>query len=116
MNNLLENIKILISLIKQIYDELLVKAAKDNSLKEVLKKVSKLKGVTTSILENLQTLQETNPNIFVCYENDIYLYVENKKYIIAYSKNEETAILATERKLKKALEQFYKYAYQGKIK
>lgn len=116
MNKLLENIKILVALIKQVHDELLIKAAKDSSLKETLKKVSKLKEVTTSVLQNLQTLQETNPNIFVCYENDIYLYVENKKYIVAYSKDENTKVLSTERKLKKALEQFYKYAYQSKIK
>lgn len=116
MIDLSKNIEALIQLTKSIQNDLIIKSVKDKSLKDTLKKSDDLKKVINDMLENLKGLEETNPNIFICYDNDIYLSVIGNKYITSHKTDNGVKILKQDDDLQKALKHFYHYAYKEKIK
>ncbi len=121
MNDLLENIKILVASFKKIRSAIIIESIKNKKIREVLKETNEIKKTIENILVNLKDLESLNPNIFICYENNIYLSVEGGKYVVSKNKIEngesyDVEILKTTKKLQKALEYFYNYAYKKNIK
>lgn len=116
LRDLSKNIELLIQLTKSIQNDLVIKSIKDKSLKDTLKKSDKLKKTINNILEDLKNIEETNPNIFVCYDKNIYLSVIGNKYIISRKEDDGVKILKQDNDLKSALKHFYHYAYKEKIK
>lgn len=116
MNELINNIKTLIAKTKETYNILVIESIKNPKIKPCLRNIKQMEDAVQGILTNLQHIEETNPNIFVCYENNIYLSVIEKKYVVSRKNQEEVEIIHTTDKLQTALEQFYINAYDVKPK
>lgn len=117
MDNLIFNIKKLISELTNIHDVLVVESIKNQQLKPCLKKINQAKETIKNILIDLKNLDETNPNMFICYDNGIYLSVIKKRYVISKQiEDNKTKVLDTDKKLKGAIEKFYFYSYGIKKK
>lgn len=113
---LLDNIKSLVQKSQLVYNKLLLESVKTPRIKELIKESNELKNSVTNILVSIQKLESVNPNLFICYDNDVYLSVSNKKYIISKVVDSDIAILKTEKTLEKALASFTRYAYGEKKK
>lgn len=117
-NEIINDTNKVTNLCNQIEKDLLIESVKNKKLLIVKDRVLNLKELIINILKNVVNSDIINMEIVILFENNIYLGVMNKKYII-YRKEQEDddiVILDTNKQLQKALEIFYHYAYKTKKK
>ena len=106
------------TLCNKIEKELLVESVQNKKLIITKDKVLNLKELIVKILKNIVNSDIVNMELVILFENEIYLGIMNKKYVVYHKKkdNDEINILETTKELKRALELFYHYAYKTKKK
>jgi len=118
LNNAIDGIKTITSLCNDIEKKLLIESVKNKNLIKTKNDIGTLKDLLVDVFENIIKSDIIDMEVAILYDNEIYLGVIDKNYII-YNKqknNDEIDILGKRNNLEDAIALFYKYAYKKKLK
>lgn len=116
INTLISNLDSLVMQIKTLHDDMFLHSVKDATYRKYTMQVRKIMDSLNNVLETLPNLKELDIDMYLCYDNDIYLSYMKNKYIISRIKDGKVKILGYTPNLQKALELFYSKAYNSKKK
>lgn len=111
MDKLVQSLQALVQQTKTLHENMFVHSVKDATYRKYTIQVKNIMTSLNDVLDNLLQLDELNTDMYICYENDIYLSLIKKRYVISQIKDGKVKVLGFSTKLQKALEIFYSKAY-----
>ena len=111
MDKLVQSLQALVQQTKTLHENMFVHSVKDATYRKYTIQVKNIMTSLNDVLDNLLQLDELNTDMYICYENDIYLSLIKKRYVISQIKDGKVKVLGFSTKLQKALEILYSKAY-----
>lgn len=111
IEELSKNLQILVNQVKKVHEDMFLHSVKDKTYRKYTMQIRGIMNTLDKVLETLPNLKELDTNMYLCYENDIYLSCIKGRYIISSIKDDKVKVLGFSWKLQKALEIFYSKAY-----